>query len=50
MWIARQQLRATEEIACDAMVIEMTGVKKHDYASSLLNMAAILTTSTIRRQ
>ena len=48
MWIARQQLRATEEIACDAMVIEMTGVKKHDYASSLLNMAEILTTSTIR--
>jgi bla regulator protein BlaR1 len=48
MWLARQQLRATEEIACDAMVIQLTGVPKFDYASSLLSMAEILTKSTIR--
>ncbi len=48
MWVARKQLRATEEIACDAMVIQMTGVARYDYASSLLNMAEILTQSAIR--
>lgn len=48
MWWARKQLRVTEEIACDALVVEKTRATHHDYANSLLNMADILTTSAIR--
>ncbi|MDG1513762.1 MAG: M56 family metallopeptidase, partial [Mariniblastus sp.] len=48
MWVARKQLRLTEEMACDAAVVQMTGVAKYDYASSLLNMAEILAKSTNR--
>lgn len=48
MWWARRQLRVTEEIACDALVVEKTGAMHHDYAHSLLNMADILTTSAVR--
>ena len=48
MWVARKQLRLTEEMACDAAVVQMMGVAKYDYASSLLNMAEILAKSTNR--
>ena len=48
MWVARQQLRATEEIACDATVVRLAGVAKFDYANSLLKMAEILAKSTNR--
>jgi beta-lactamase regulating signal transducer with metallopeptidase domain/polyhydroxyalkanoate synthesis regulator phasin len=48
MWVARQQLRATEEIACDETVIRLAGIAKFDYANSLLKMAEILAKSTNR--
>ena len=48
MWVARQQLRATEEIACDATVVRLAGGAKFDYAKSLLKMAEILAKSTNR--
>ncbi|MGI9495887.1 MAG: M56 family metallopeptidase [Mariniblastus sp.] len=48
MWVARQQLRATEEIACDATVVRLAGIAKFDYANSLLKMAEILAKSTNR--
>ena len=48
MWVARQQLRATEEIACDETVIRLVGIAKFDYANSLLKMAEILAKSTNR--
>ncbi len=48
MWLARTQLRITEEIACDALVMTMADVKKFDYANTLVNMAEILTTQVIR--
>ena len=48
MWVARQQLRATEEIACDQTVIRLAGIAKFDYANSLLKMAEILAKSTNR--
>ena len=48
LWVARRQLRTTEEIACDAMVVETIGAPRQQYARSLLNMAELLTTSTLR--
>lgn len=48
MWWTRKQLRVTEEIACDAIAIEVINSKRHQYASSLLNVAELLSTSAIR--
>ena len=48
LWVARGQLRTTEEIACDALVVQSLRPAPRDYARSLLNMAELLTTSTIR--
>ena len=48
LWVARRQLRTTEEIACDAMVVETLRAPRQQYARSLLNMAELLTTSTLR--
>ncbi len=48
VWWARRQLRVTEEISCDAMVVESFDSQTHEYANSLLNMAEILTTVALR--
>ena len=48
LWVARRQLRTTEEIACDAMVIQSLRPTRQKYARSLLNMAELLTASTLR--
>ena len=48
MWWARKQLRITEELACDELVLETVGTKTTNYANSLLNMAELLATSAIR--
>ena len=47
VWWARRQLRVSEELACDELVLETTHAKKH-YAKTLLNMAELLTASEIR--
>ena len=48
MWWARRQLRLTEEIACDAVVLGRFQSRRHEYACSLLNVAELLTTAAIR--
>ena len=48
LWVARRQLRTTEEIACDGLVIQSLRATPRNYAGSLLNMAELLTTSTTR--
>jgi beta-lactamase regulating signal transducer with metallopeptidase domain len=47
VWWARRELRISEELACDEIVIETTRETKY-YAQSLLNMAELLTISEIR--
>ena len=48
MWWARQQLRISEEMACDDLVLEATSPDAYQYANSLLNMAELLTPAAIR--
>ncbi|MEO1617307.1 MAG: M56 family metallopeptidase [Planctomycetota bacterium] len=48
MWLARRQLRISEEMACDQMVLEASESEVHQYAHSLLNMAELLVSSAIR--
>ena len=49
MWWARTQLRISEEMACDALVLEATAAtfEKHQYANSLLNVAELLVSSAV---
>lgn len=47
-WIAKRQLRVTEEMACDELVIEKMQSSPHTYANSLLSMAELLSTSALR--
>ena len=48
MWWARKQLRISEELACDDLVLELAAPKVHQYANSLLNMAELLASPEIR--
>ena len=48
MWWARHQLRISEEMACDDLVLETAAPEVHQYANSLLNMAELLASSAIR--
>ena len=48
MWLARNQLRLFEEMACDELVIGESRAPMQQYASSLLNMAELLAASTMR--
>ena len=48
LWWSRRHLRMTEEVACDELVIEKLRLARSDYASTLLNMAELLSTSTTR--
>jgi hypothetical protein len=47
MWWARNQLRASEEMACDDLVLETTTSEPYLYGNALLNMAELLTTTAI---
>jgi beta-lactamase regulating signal transducer with metallopeptidase domain len=49
MWWARSQLRISEEIACDNLVIESTKPDRLRYANALLNMADLMTSPGIRQ-
>ena len=48
MWWARNQLRLSEEMACDGLVLETTTPDIHRYGNALLNMAELLATGAIR--
>jgi bla regulator protein BlaR1 len=48
MWWARSQLRASEEMACDDLVLETATAEPYLYGNALLNMAELLTTTAIR--
>jgi len=48
MWWARNQLRASEELACDDLVLETATSEPFLYGNALLNMAELLTTTAIR--
>jgi len=48
MWWARQQLRSSEEMACDQLVLQTSKSEVNQYANSLLNMAELLTSPEIR--
>ncbi len=48
MWWARNQLRISEEMACDDLVLESAAPDVHQYANSLLNMAELLAAPAIR--
>ena len=48
MWWARTQLRISEEIACDDLVLTSTKLSAHQYANSLLNMAELMAESVVR--
>jgi beta-lactamase regulating signal transducer with metallopeptidase domain len=48
MWWARAQLRISEEIACDNLVLESLESERPRYANALLNMADLLTSPAIR--
>ena len=47
LWWARRQLRKTEEIACDRLVLSKLKAHPGDYAGVLLNMAEFFSTSTV---
>jgi beta-lactamase regulating signal transducer with metallopeptidase domain/polyhydroxyalkanoate synthesis regulator phasin len=48
MWWARRQLRLSEEMACDQLVLRTVNAGANQYASSLLNVAALMASSEIR--
>ncbi|MEE2935645.1 MAG: M56 family metallopeptidase, partial [Planctomycetota bacterium] len=48
MWWSRRQLRLSEEMACDQLVLRTVNVRVNQYASSLLNVAALVASSEIR--
>ena len=48
MWWARRQLRTSEEMACDQLVLQTAKSEVNQYANSLLNMAELLASSEIR--
>ena len=48
MWWARNQLRISEEMACDDLVLDLAAPDVHEYANALLNIAELLTAAAIR--
>ena len=48
MWLARRELRSSEEMACDQLVLQTSKSEVNQYANSLLNMAELLTSPEIR--
>ena len=48
IWWVRTQLRRSEELACDELVLNCTQSQPQAYAKSLLNMAELLVTPVIR--
>lgn len=48
MWWARRQLRDSEEMACDQLVLQTAKSEVNQYAHSLLNMAELLASPAIR--
>ena len=48
MWWARRELRDSEEMACDQLVLQTAKSEVNQYAHSLLNMAELLTSQAIR--
>ncbi|MBU3729866.1 MAG: M56 family metallopeptidase, partial [Phycisphaerales bacterium] len=47
-WVARRGLRATEELACDSLVLRTRGMAPREYGSCLLAVAESLSGSTFR--
>ena len=47
MWWARDQLRISEEMACEDLVLEIAPSDGHQYAKSLLNIAELLAAPAI---
>jgi beta-lactamase regulating signal transducer with metallopeptidase domain/DUF4097 and DUF4098 domain-containing protein YvlB len=47
-WVARRGLRATEELACDSLVLRTRGLVPREYGSCLLAVAESLSGSTFR--
>lgn len=47
-WIARRQLRITEEICCDALVLHQFQSNSKSYAGTLLSVAEFLATPALR--
>jgi beta-lactamase regulating signal transducer with metallopeptidase domain len=47
-WWARSQLRISEEIACDNLVIESIEPERRRYANALLNVAELMTSPVVR--
>ncbi|MGB0598046.1 MAG: M56 family metallopeptidase, partial [Rubripirellula sp.] len=48
MWWARRQLRISEEMACDQLVLQTVNAGVSQYATSLLNVAALVASSENR--
>lgn len=48
VWLARKQLRVSEEMACDELVLKACATQVQRYANSLLNMAEILASPSIQ--
>ena len=48
LWWARTQLRRSEEMACDRLVIDAMTCPSHDYVNTLLNVADFLISSPSR--
>ena len=48
MWWARDQLRISEEMACDDLLLEIAPSDRHQYAKALLNIAELLAAPAIR--
>ena len=48
MWWARHQMRISEEMACDDLVLETVAQEVHQYGNALLNMVELLTAAAIR--
>ena len=48
MWWARRELRDSEEMACDQLVLQTAKSEVNQYAHSLLNMAELLVPPAIR--
>lgn len=48
MWWTRRQLRISEEMSCDQLVLEAAPLAVNQYANALLNMAELLVRPAIR--
>ncbi|MCP3918630.1 MAG: M48 family metalloprotease [bacterium] len=48
MWWARRNLRVSEELACDALVLQSFDADRHTYADALLSAAELLAGTALR--